>query len=219
MATIDDILSAVRPPVKRAALDRLFAFLSIPSIFPLCRRIFPDCDRAAELAGHGIRRSLDSRRPSAPTTGRPMVVGPHQGLRAARRRMFLFYGHYDVQPVDPLNLWRKPAVRAKIGSLDHRAEEIRGPGGACDDKGQLMTFLEACRAFKQFGGPPLPLNCACSKAEEETGFAFIASFPGGEREGAEGRCVALVCDSTGMWDRSHAGDHDRACAGSRPKRS
>ena len=104
MATIDDVLSAIDSGQK-AALDRLFAFLSIPSISALPAH-FPDCDRAAdwlvtELSDLGFEAS------KRPTAGRPMVVGR---IAAARREApsVLFYGHYDVQPVDPLNLWRNP---------------------------------------------------------------------------------------------------------------
>ena len=193
MATIDDILSAIDSGQK-AALDRLFAFLSIPSISAVPAH-FPDCERAAdwlvtELADLGFEAT---KRPSA---GRPMVVGH---IKAARREApnVLFYGHYDVQPVDPLNLWRNPPFDPKL-EAGAQGEQIVARG-ACDDKGQLMTFLEACRAFKQFGGPPCHVT-ALFEGEEETGSPSLPAFLAENAKELKAD-IALVCD-TGMWDRS-----------------
>ena len=112
MATIDDILSAINAN-QGAALDRLFAFLSIPSISAVPAH-FPDCERAAdwlvaELAELGFEAAKH------PTEGRPMVVGR---VKANRRDAphVLFYGHYDVQPVDPLSLWRSPPFEPRLES-------------------------------------------------------------------------------------------------------
>jgi acetylornithine deacetylase/succinyl-diaminopimelate desuccinylase-like protein len=208
MATIDDILAAVDSGQK-AALDRLFAFLSIPSISAVPAH-FPDCERAAdwlvtELGDLGFEAA------KRPTTGRAMVVGH---IKAARREApnVLFYGHYDVQPVDPLNLWRNPPFEPKLES-GPQGEQIVARG-ACDDKGQLMTFLEACRAFKQFGGPPCHVT-VLFEGEEETGSPSLPAFLAENAKELKAD-VALVCD-TGMWDRSTPAI--TICAGSPPKRS
>ena len=193
MATIDDVLSAIDSGQK-TALDRLFAFLSIPSISALPAH-FPDCERAAdwlvtELGDLGFDAS------KRPTAGRPMVVGR---IAAARREApnVLFYGHYDVQPVDPLSLWRNPPFEPKL-EAGPQGEQIVARG-ASDDKGQLMTFLEACRAFKQFGGPPCHIT-ALFEGEEETGSPSLPAFLAENAKELKAD-VALVCD-TGMWDRS-----------------
>jgi len=193
MATIDDVLSAIDSSQK-TALDRLFAFLSIPSISALPAH-FPDCERAAdwlvtELSDLGFEAS------KRPTAGRPMVVGR---IAAARREApsALFYGHYDVQPVDPLNLWRTPPFEPKLEAGPHGEEIVAR--GASDDKGQLMTFLEACRAFKQFGAPPCHIT-ALFEGEEETGSPSLPAFLAENAKELKAD-VALVCD-TGMWDRA-----------------
>ena len=205
MATIDDVLSAIDSGQK-AALDRLFAFLSIPSISAVPAH-FPDCERAAdwlvtELGDLGFEAS------KRPTAGRPMVVGH---IKAARREApnVLFYGHYDVQPVDPLNLWRNPPFEPKLEAGPHGEEIVAR--GASDDKGQLMTFLEACRAFKQFGGPALPYHRAV-RGRGGDGIAVVAGFSRRERQRAESRYRAgLRHRNVGPVD---AGDHRSRCAGS-----
>ena len=125
MATIDDVLSAINSGQK-TALDRLFAFLSIPSISALPAH-FPDCERAADWLVTELRDlGFDASR--RPTAGRPMVVGR---IAAARREApsVLFYGHYDVQPVDPLNLWRTPPFEPKL-RLDRMAKRSWRAGPA-----------------------------------------------------------------------------------------
>jgi acetylornithine deacetylase/succinyl-diaminopimelate desuccinylase-like protein len=193
MATIDDVVSAIDSGQK-AALDRLFAFLAIPSISAVPAH-FPDCEHAAdwlvtELADLGFEAT------KRPTAGRPMVVGH---IKAARREAptVLFYGHYDVQPVDPLSLWRNPPFEPKVEAGPHGEEIVAR--GACDDKGQLMTFLEACRAFKQFGGLPCHVT-ALFEGEEETGSPSLPEFLAENAKELKAD-VALVCD-TGMWNRS-----------------
>ena len=109
----------------------------------------------------------------------------------------LFYGHYDVQPVDPLDLWQTPPFEPRIETLDG-GRKIIVARGACDDKGQAMTFIEACRAFKAVTGS-LPLDITMLiEGEEECGSKHLFGFV---RDNAAElrRDLALVCD-TGMWD-------------------
>jgi acetylornithine deacetylase/succinyl-diaminopimelate desuccinylase-like protein len=116
------------------------------------------------------------------------VAGPH----------VLFYGHYDVQPVDPLNLWKTPPFEPRIETLPD-GRKIIVARGACDDKGQAMTFIEACRAFKAVTGKlPLPITMMI-EGEEECGSKNLFAFV---RDNADEfkLDLALVCD-TAMWDQ------------------
>jgi acetylornithine deacetylase/succinyl-diaminopimelate desuccinylase-like protein len=192
MATTDDVLSVIDAD-QGPALDRLFAFLSIPSISASPAH-FADCERAAdwlvgELGGLGFEVAKHT------TEGRPMVVGQAKANRRDAPHV-LFYGHYDVQPVDPLSLWRSPPFEPKLEPGPHGEQIVAR--GASDDKGQLMTFIEACRAFKAFGGPPCQIT-ALFEGEEETGSPSLPAFLAKNAKALKAD-IALVCD-TGMWDR------------------
>jgi acetylornithine deacetylase/succinyl-diaminopimelate desuccinylase-like protein len=174
------------------SLQRLFAFLRIASI-STDPAYTENCRAAAEhlakdLASIGF--SADVR----PTRGHPIVVGKSAEGEGPD---VLFYGHYDVQPVDPLELWETPPFEPRIASLGGNRKIIVGRG-ACDDKGQLMTFVEACRAWKAVAGRlPLPITMMI-EGEEESGSKSLFSFV---RDNAAEfrRDLALVCD-TGMWN-------------------
>ncbi|MFN3263224.1 MAG: M20/M25/M40 family metallo-hydrolase [Pikeienuella sp.] len=174
-----------------AATARLFDFLRIESISTDPAYKAP-CKAAAEwlaaeLRGIGFDASVRE------TPGHPMVVGH---TPAGTGPHLLFYGHYDVQPVDPLNLWTAPPFEPVIAK-GPGGPEIRARGAA-DDKGQLMTFVEACRAWKaETGG--LPANVTfLFEGEEESGSPSLIPFLEANREELKAE-LALVCD-TGMWN-------------------
>jgi acetylornithine deacetylase/succinyl-diaminopimelate desuccinylase-like protein len=178
-----------------ASLERLFAFLRIPSI-STDSAWKADCAKAAEwlkadLSGIGFVSSV------RPTPGHPVVLGRADGPQG--KPHVLFYGHYDVQPVDPLNLWDNPPFEPKIVEIEKGRKVIVGRG-ACDDKGQVMTFVEACRAWKSVTGS-LPVGItAMIEGEEENGSLNLPAFVKDNRKELKAD-IALVCD-TGMWDRA-----------------
>jgi len=174
------------------ALARLFDFLRIASI-STDPAYASHCRAAAEfvakdLDGLGFETSVRA------TAGHPVVVGKAAGGNGPR---VLFYGHYDVQPVDPLDLWETPPFEPRIAALADGRRVIVGRG-ACDDKGQLMTFVEACRAFKTVTGTlPLPVTMMI-EGEEECGSNHLFAFVQAHAAELRGD-LALVCD-TSMWD-------------------
>ncbi|MBT2856500.1 M20/M25/M40 family metallo-hydrolase, partial [Staphylococcus coagulans] len=109
------------------------------------------------------------------------------------------YGHYDVQPVDPLDLWHCPPFEPVV--TDHAdGRKIIVARGAEDDKGQVMTFVEACRAWKKVTGS-LPIDITfLIEGEEEVGSKNFVPFIEANKDEFKADYV-LVCD-TGMWDRN-----------------
>jgi acetylornithine deacetylase/succinyl-diaminopimelate desuccinylase-like protein len=177
------------------SLNRLFEFLRIPSI-STDSKWKADCARAADWLAKDLR-SLGFDASPRPTPGHPVVVGRSNGPRG--KPHVLFYGHYDVQPVDPLDLWDNPPFEPQLKELSRGRKAIVARG-ACDDKGQVMTFLEACRAWKKVTGS-IPLGVtAMIEGEEEMGSVNLPAFVRANAKELKAD-AALVCD-TGMWDRT-----------------
>jgi len=195
------MMADITPVLERAdanlpnSLERLFDVVRIKSIStdPVFKA---ECRKAAEwlaaeLAALGFEASVRD------TPGHPMVVA-HHGAEKATAPHLLFYGHYDVQPVDPLNLWEAPPFEPSVKEVEPGRKIITGRGTS-DDKGQLMTFVEAVRAYKETRGA-LPCRITILfEGEEESGSPSLKPFL--EANAAELKAdYALVCD-TGMWDR------------------
>ncbi len=176
-----------------AALLRLSAWISIPSI-GTDPAFDVDTRRAAEwlrddLASLGFDASLRE------TGGQPVVLA-HRPKPGAPH--VLFYGHYDVQPVDPLELWEIDPFKPEIKEIAPGRKVITGRG-ACDDKGQVMTFIEAVRAtLAETGDLPIGLTILV-EGEEESGSANLPPFVKANADELKAD-LALICD-TGMWDR------------------
>ncbi len=187
--TLDAVLAHIDAELPKAT-DRLLDLLRIPSVStdPAYKA---DCDRAAdwlvdELNGLGFDAS------KRPTTGHPMVVAHNDGTGPH----VLFYGHYDVQPVDPLELWDNPPFEPALEDTD-KGVVIRGRG-ASDDKGQLMTFVEACRAWKAVTGS-LPIKVSIFfEGEEESGSPSLVPFMQQNADELTAD-IALICD-TGLFE-------------------
>ncbi|ALE03455.1 M20/M25/M40 family metallo-hydrolase [Bartonella ancashensis] len=175
------------------SLERLFSLLRFQSIST--DPVYKDACRktadwlVADLKSMGFESSRHD------TSGHPIVVGHHPGPSDDCLHV-LFYGHYDVQPVDPLNLWKSAPFEPYLE--EQNGEKVICARGASDDKGQLMTFVEACRAFKKEAGQ-LPVKVTVLfEGEEESGSSSLCPFLKEHIDELKADC-ALVCD-TSMWD-------------------
>src|SRR5690349_19827279 len=148
-------------------LDELKALLAIPSISALPEHA-GDVRRCAEWCVDEMRRvGLENAR-LIETPGNPVAYA--DWLHAPGAPTILFYGHYDVQPVDPLNLWQSPPFEATI-----RDGEIYARGSA-DDKGQVFMHLKAIEAhLKQNGRLPVNMKLIL-EGEEEVGSVNLDNF-------------------------------------------
>ena len=175
------------------SLDRLKALLRIKSI-STDPAYADQVRRAAEWVVEDLK-SEGFEASARPTPGHPVVLGHDSS--AENGPHVLFYAHYDVQPVDPLNLWNSDPFEPQLVRQPDGETHIVARG-ASDDKGQLLTFLEACRAWRAVAGR-LPLKVSIvSEGEEETGGKSLPGFL--EAASAELKAdVALVCD-TDLWN-------------------
>jgi len=162
-------MSTARDHAQRdrdAALARLMRFLAIPSVSAV-RAHAGDVQGAAEwLAARMAEAGIDGVRVD-PTPGHPVVTGRLDA--GPERPTVLVYGHYDVQPPEPLEAWNSPPF---VPTLLDGAIVARG---AADDKGQLMAHVEAAAACMLAGGPPVNLRYVF-EGEEEVGSPNLAEW-------------------------------------------
>jgi acetylornithine deacetylase/succinyl-diaminopimelate desuccinylase-like protein len=148
-------------------VEELKALLAIPSISALPEHA-GDVRRCAEWCGEEMRRIGLQNVRLIETPGNPVVYGDWLGAPGAPT--ILFYGHYDVQPVDPLGLWESPPFEGTV-----RDGEIYARGAA-DDKGQVFMHMKAVEAhLKQAGRLPLNIKFIL-EGEEEVGSEHLDDF-------------------------------------------
>ncbi|MEO2036424.1 MAG: dipeptidase [Planctomycetaceae bacterium] len=171
------------------AVDELFDFLRIPSV-SADSAFQPEMQRCAEFVRDAMERAgLTSE--IIPTPGHPIVYG--ERIADDNRPTVLIYGHYDVQPPDPLDSWTSPPFEPEI-----RDEKIYARG-ATDDKGQLFTHIKSIEAYVKTVGA-LPVNIKfLVEGEEEVGGNNLDHFLDTNRE-------RLRCDVAVISDTSQYGD-------------
>jgi acetylornithine deacetylase/succinyl-diaminopimelate desuccinylase-like protein len=170
---------------ERRFLEELKELVSIPSVSTLPEH-HEDCRRAAEWFAAQLRERADMHAEVVETAGRPLVYG--EWLGAPGKPTVLIYGHYDVQPVDPLGLWQTPPFEATVVG-----ESLYGRG-AVDDKGPTLAAIKALEALVR-GAGGLPVNVkVLIEGEEECGGEAVEAFVRQSAERLRADC-ALVLDT------------------------
>jgi acetylornithine deacetylase/succinyl-diaminopimelate desuccinylase-like protein len=177
-----------------ASRANLFDLLRIKSISAQPAHA-ADCIKAAEwwrdqLAGLGFDASV------RPTAGHPVVVAHLSGPAGYTGPHILFYGHYDVQPVDPLSLWHSDPFDPQL--VDGPRGKRYVARGAVDDKGQTLMFLEALRAWNIAGGGIPARITVLIEGEEEVGSVNLDPFLQANK--AELAADMALISDTGMWN-------------------
>src|SRR6266581_1468088 len=183
-------MSAATDAFVKQNQDRLLAelkdFVRIPSISTLPEHR-PDIDRAASFVADALRRVGMEHVELIPTAKHPLVYG--EWLHAPGKPTILCYGHYDVQPADPLELWQTPPFEPteRDGNLYAR--------GSADDKGQMYMHIKAVEALRAVNGT-LPINLKfLIEGEEEVGGESVAKYVA-ENPAKLKADVALVSDTS-----------------------
>src|SRR3984957_9690061 len=172
---------------RETYLNELKEFLRIPSVSTKSEHK-PDIERAAHWVAEKLRAAGLENIEIAPTKMHPLVYG--ESLQAPGKPTVLFYGHYDVQPAEPLNRWTAPAVEPSV-----RDGKLFGRGTA-DDKGQVHIHIKALEALKNIHGK-LPLNIKVMiEGEEEVGSVSLWDFVQQNRDRL--KADALVVSDTSM---------------------
>jgi acetylornithine deacetylase/succinyl-diaminopimelate desuccinylase-like protein len=175
---------------RDAHLKELFEFLRIPSISTQSDHK-QDIERAAKWVAEKLRASGMEKVEIVPTPMHPLVYG--ESLDVPGKPTVLFYGHYDVQPAEPLDLWTSPAFEPTVrdGNLYAR--------GTADDKGQVHIHLKALEALRNTAGK-LPINVKIViEGEEEVGSESLWDFV--QHNKSRLKADALVVSDTSMLNR------------------
>jgi acetylornithine deacetylase/succinyl-diaminopimelate desuccinylase-like protein len=182
-------------------VQRLCDLLRIDSIStdPAYRE---SCRKAGQWCVEHLRESgLTAELHDTGTTekpGHPVVYAHHPGPEGYDGPHVLFYGHYDVQPPDPLDLWESPPFEPVIKEDGHKRIVARG---AVDDKGQVMMFLEALRAWKEETGEIPVRVTVLLEGEEECASVNLEQYLKDHASALKDADICVVSD-TGMWDRN-----------------
>ena len=192
MQELQPVLNQIDADFKHSC-DTLFELLRFASV-GTDPAFHAECRKAAGWLETYLR-SLGLEAGQHETAGQPVVIG--KSKQKAGMPHILFYGHYDVQPAEPFDLWASPPFEPEQRK-GKRGQDAFFARGAADDKGQLLTFLEASKAWIKANGE-LPFNLTVLLEGDEEGDTshldrFLAKNP--ELFNAD---IVFICD-TGMWD-------------------
>ena len=187
----DEVLEHIEASFP-ASLDRLADILAIPSVSTDPERAH-EVRRAADwFDAEFTRLGFESK--VVDTPGHPVVLASMPAPAGAPT--ILYYGHYDVQPEDPVDLWDSPPFQATVVDDEHGGRIVAR--GAVDDKGQVMCFVEAFRAWRDVVGT-LPVGVTVMlEGEEESGSPSLDGFLEDHHEAL--RADVCVVSDTGMWN-------------------
>jgi len=194
MSAIEPVLRHLEKDFDRA-VERYLALLRIPSVST--DPAFAGETRQAaqslsdELTELGFTASLRE------TPGHPIVVAHHPGPGNNEGPHLLYYGHYDVQPADPIELWDSPPFEPAIIDGPHGKRVVAR--GAVDDKGQVRTFIEAFRGWHKIHGTLPARITVLLEGEEECGSPSLPPFLADNKAELGAANIAIVTD-TNSWD-------------------
>ncbi len=192
MTTTDQVLAQADAGFN-AAMARWLDWLRIPSISAQPDHA-ADCVKAAKFAAADLE-SMGFLVTIRATQGHPVVVAHHPGPGGNAPHL-LYYGHYDVQPADPLELWTSPPFEPVVVDGPHGKRVVAR--GAVDDKGQVAMWLAAFRAWHDAtGSMPVRITCLI-EGEEEIGSPNLEDFL--VANAAELKADIAIISDTGMWD-------------------
>ncbi len=193
MAKLEPVLAYAERDFENA-LSRYLEFLRIPSI-----STDPAYKEQVRQAGVWLEdqfRGLGFDAALHETPGHPILLAYHEGPTRDAPHL-LYYGHYDVQPPEPLELWDSPPFEPAIVDGPHGKRVVAR--GAVDDKGQVMTFLEAFRAWKAVHGKLPAAVTVLLEGEEESGGESLPGFLAEHAETLRRSSIAIITD-TNAWD-------------------
>ncbi len=175
---------------RSAHVDQLCVFLEIPSISSQSEHR-EDCRRASSFVADELR-ALGLTVEIIESSGHPLVYA--ESAQKPERKTLLFYGHYDVQPVDPVELWDSPPFEPRV------AEGVVYARGASDDKGQVYAHIKALEAYLKTG-TDLPVNVKfLVEGEEECGGHTIYEYT--EQNPRKLACDAVIVSDTALYNET-----------------
>lgn len=194
MGNVGAVLKHIDAGIE-ASLQRLFCLIRFPTV-----ATDPNYDADCHSTAAWLRREFEGLEFVTnihKTTGQPVIIGNYKPESPSHVLHVLFYGHYDVQPADPVELWTTPPFEPHIRKGKNGQDQIFARGSS-DNKGQLMTFVEACRGWLAVHDKlPFQLTILI-EGDEEGDSAHLDRFLAENRKALKPD-VAFVCD-TDMWD-------------------